>query len=209
MEETIKLSFEFSKELEVKRMLYTIGRLDWYLSNKYSLDWMSFPRSIDSSKLTNVSKEKIVQAIEEEYDANKYASAEKSLTQLFNPYGFRLKKFIESLGLPVIHSIVVSLTFYGMGGSYHTPNKVVCNISKYSGAELLGNLLHEILHLHIQHLIDKYKIDQWKKETLVNLLFETAFPDIRKENKVPIDTKNVEMIYKENFPNIEKIVSLI
>jgi len=209
MEETIKITFEFSKELEAKRIIYTINRLDWYLNNNYSLDWMSFPKSFNVNNLTSISESEILKAVEKEYEPNKYISAVESLNQLYDPYEIRLRKFVESLSLPIISNIVIDLTFYGMGGSYHVPNKIISNISKYSGNELLRNVLHEIIHLHIQHLIDKYKIDQWEKETLVNLLFTTAFPDISKKNNVPIDIKNIETIYKANFPDVEKIISLL
>ena len=209
MEEVIKLIFEFSKELEVKRIVYTIDRLDWYLNNNYRLDWMSFPKNFDVNNLANISEKDISKSVENEYNPDKYISVTESLNQSYNPYGIRLGKFIETLGLPIIPNIIVNLTFYGMGGSYHLPNKVVCNISKYSSKELLANILHEIIHLHIQHLIDKYKISQWKKEAIVNLLFKTAFPDLIKNNNIPIDTKAIETIYKANFPDVEKIISLV
>ncbi|MFH1170732.1 MAG: hypothetical protein V1704_04205 [Candidatus Vogelbacteria bacterium] len=209
MEETIKLSFEYSKELEVKRIVYTINRLDWYLNNNYHLEWMSFPKDIDKNNLVNISEADISKAVEKEYDPQKYILAIESLNQLYDPYGIRLQKFIESLGFSIISNVIINLTLYGMGGSYHVPNKVISNISKYSGDELLGNILHEIIHLHIQHLIDKYEVDQWKKETVVNLLFSTAFPDLHKKNDIPIDTKDIETTYKVNFPNIEKIISLV
>ena len=209
MEETIKLSFEYSKELEVKRITSTINRLDWYLNNNYKLDWMTFPRDVDINNLASIPKEDILKAVEKEYDPQKYISAVDSLNQMYGPYGIRLRKFIEGLSLPVITDIIINLTLYGMGGSYHVPNKVISNISKYSDGKLLGNILHEIIHLHIQHLIDKYRIDQWKKETLVNLLFATAFPEIDKKNDIPIKTKEIELIYKANFPEIGKIISLV
>ena len=128
MKETIKLTFEYSKELEVKRIAYTINRLGWYINNNYQLDWMSFPKSFDVNNLTNISEADISRVVDKEYDSQKYILAIEPLNQLFNLFEIRLKKFIGSLNLPIIQSIIVNLTFYGMGGSYHLPNRVVCNI---------------------------------------------------------------------------------
>lgn len=210
MNNPITLSFEYSKELEVKRIIYTINRLDWYLSNKYSLNWMSFPKNINIENLKNLSEKEIIAAIEKEYDEDKYISFVKPLSESFAQHSTHLSYFIENLGLQIIPKIIVNLTFYGMGGSYHPPNKVISNIAKSSGEKLLKTVLHEIIHLHIEYLIKKYEISQWEKETIVNLLFKTAFPDLYTQNNIPpIDTKEIEKIYQTNFPNIEKIISLV
>lgn len=210
MEETIKLTFEFSKELEVKRIVYTINRLNWYLDNKYNINSLSFPKSFGVNKLASISEKDIVVVVEKEYDSNKFISAIESLNQLYKPYETKLAKFVENLNLPIITDITVNLTIYGIAGSYSVPNKIIVNISKFYSVGLLRNVLHEIIHLHIQPLVDKYGISQWKKETVVNLLFATVFPDIYKKNNVPpINTEKIEAIYKANFPDIEKIISLV
>jgi len=210
VEKTIRLSCVCSKEFEVKRVVYTINRLDWYLNNKYSIESLSFPKNFDPNKLASISGQDMVAAVEKEYDPDKFISVIGSLNQLYKPYEVKLVKFVENLNLPVITDITVNLTIYGIAGSYSVPNQIIINISKFYGIGLLRNVLHEIIHLHIQHLIDKYKVGQWEKETVVNLLFATAFPDIYKKNNVPpINTEKIEAVYKANFPNIEKIISLI
>lgn len=205
----IKLLIEYSKEFELERIESTINRLDWYLGNKYSLDSLSFPKNVDVDNLKEIKKEELVGAVGREYEETKFVATAESILQMYKKYENKLEDFIKSIGLSVIPEIKVFLTNYGIGGSYHLPNEIVININRFFGIGLIRNILHEIIHLHIQHLIDQYKISQWDKETVVNLLFEKAFPDIYKEPNIPIDTTKTKKIFEENFPNIKKVISLI
>ena len=128
---------------------------------------------------------------------------------MYEKYETRLEEFIKSFNLPVIPNIKVFLTNYGIGGSYSLPNKIFVNVSRFFSVGLIRNILHEIIHLHIEPLINQYKVSQWDKETIVNLLFEKAFPGIYKEPNIPIDTTKAKKVFEENFPNIEEIISLI
>jgi hypothetical protein len=203
----MKLSFEYSPQLEIERVKYTVGRLDWYLDNKYSLSSLSFPKKLDLENLRNLSGAEIEEAVKNEYDEQKYLATVSSIQQTFSKYEPALKKFIAELGLSEIPEIKIHLTTYGIGGSYHTPNKVVTNIEWFFGIGLVKTILHEIIHLHIEPLIQKYQVDQWGKETIVNLLFEKTFPEIYKKPNIPINTEEIEKILNENYPDIEKILS--
>jgi hypothetical protein len=204
----IKLSINYSKEFEQERVESTLNRLDWYLSNKYSLNSLSFPQSFDTEKLKDISREKIIKGINDEYDEDKFISTADEIQQIYEKYETRLEDFIKNIGLEVIPNIKVYLTGYGMGGSYHLPNEIIINISKSFSVGRVKTILHEIIHLHIQRLIDQHKISQWDKEAIVNLLFEKVFPEIYKEPNIPIDTTKTKKVFEENFPNIEKIISL-
>lgn len=207
----IKLSFDYSKGFELKRVENTIKRLDWYLSNKYSLSWLSFPKNLDLDldKLKSLSREEIVKAVNEEFNEIRFVSEVESVKQMFGKYEIKLEEFIIGLGLSPIPEIKIYLTKYGIGGSYHLPNEVIVNIDGFFSIELVRNILHEIIHLHIESLIQKYQIGQWQKETIVNLLFERVFPDIFKKPNIPIETKEIEEIFVNNYPDIEKIISKI
>jgi len=205
----IKLSIVYSKEFELERIKNTVKRLDWYLSNKISLSSLSFPKNLDINRLKDLSEEEMASAVNEEYDETKFISEAESITQMYGKYEIKLEEFIKNINLPVIPEIKIQLTCYGVGGSYSLPNEIISNITKHYSLGLLKSVLHEIIHLHIQHLIDKYKIGQWEKETLVNSLYEKVFPDIPKKNDIPIDTTKTRKIFEENFPYIEKIISLI
>lgn len=205
----MKLSIKHSKEFEVARIQNTINRLDWYLSNGYKLDYLNFPKTIDRSNLIGIPEEIITKAVEEEYDEIKFVESARSTLQMYTNYETRFEEFVSSIGLSTIPEITVYLTNYGIGGSYHLPNNIIINISKYFSIGLMRTVLHEMIHLHIQPLIDKYGISQWEKETLVDLLFEKAFPELLKKQSIPIPTNEIEQVFHKNYPNIEKIISLV
>nr|HPN89291.1 hypothetical protein [Candidatus Paceibacterota bacterium] len=117
----IKLLIEYSKEFELERIESTINRLDWYLSNKYSLSSLSFPKNIDVDNLKEIKKEELVEAVGEEYDESKFVTTAESIVQMYEKYEVKLEDFIKSIGLSVIPEVKVSLTNYGIGGSYHLP----------------------------------------------------------------------------------------
>lgn len=206
----MKLSIKYSKEFEIARIRSTVNRIDWYLDNGYKLDLLAFPKNINREKLANISDKEIIEAIQDEYDENRFLASAQSIEQMYTGYQTRLETFIQSLGLPTISSIIVNLTNYGIGGSYNlSTNEIIINISKFYSIGLIRVVLHEIIHLHIEKLINKYKVGHWEKEAIVDLLFEKAFPDIAKKQNIQIKTKRIEEIFERNFPDVEKIISLV
>ncbi|MCR4274528.1 MAG: hypothetical protein NUW02_00545 [Candidatus Campbellbacteria bacterium] len=209
MEESIKLSFEYSKSLEKERVINTIKRLPWYRDNRYNVDIIAFPKNLDTNNLVSTSDEDILNAIDLEYNQEKHISSEKEMTKLFSLYEGRLVSFLKETELPIISNIIVHLVMYGTAGSYSLPNKVIVNISKFYNVGLMRNILHEIIHLHIQHLIDTYKIGQWEKERVVDLLMEKCFPEITKQQHIQIDTTKIDEVFNTHYPNVPYILETI
>jgi len=204
----IKLSFEYSQEFEVERIKSTLKRIDWYLANRYNLKALSFPEGFDLERLKRISGQELLIAVETEYDENKFIASTEDIKQTYQKYEPALEDLIEEIGLTPIPEVRIELTRYGISGSYHLPNEIIVNIARHYNIGLLRNVLHEIIHLHLEPLIIEYKIDQWGKETLVNLLFQRAFPELNKENYNPSDTTTLTKIFETHYPDIEKIVSL-
>lgn len=198
-EEPINLSFEYSKALEKERIINTIKRFPWYREQGYNINQMDLPEKLDKENLAGVSDGDLEKAIDAEFDEKKFADSEKSLTELFPRYRDNLISFLRETKLSPIPSISVQLTMYGSGGSYKPPHKVIVNISKYYGTGLLRNMLHEIIHLHIQYFIDEYKLGQWQKERIVDLLMERFVPKLSKQQQMPMDTKK---LMKYSIPTI-------
>jgi len=201
----MKLNFKYSIELETKRVLDTISRLDWFSKNHYKTEFLIFPKGVSIDDPKN----KIVKKIKEEFDIDKYTEAEKSLMRLFYLYELKFISFIEKFGLTPIPNIDIILTKYGIGGSYNLPNIITVNFSIFFNIGLLRTVLHEIIHLHIQHLIDKFKIEQWQKEVIVDNLFEKFSSNISKKQKYPMDMSKIEKIFNEYYPNLELIMDNI
>ena len=78
--------------------------------------------------------------------------------------------------------------------------------SKFFDIGLVRNILHETIHLHIQNLINKYKIGQWEKEIIVDNLFEKFFPLLVKKQNYPKNMSKIQEIFNKNYPNLELIM---
>ncbi len=205
----MNFSFKYSPKLEKTRILQTIKRLDWFKANGYKLDNLTFPTGMDMENLENDTEEALEKRIDNEYSAGTFLNIEQEARAGIESQKSRLLKLIEELKLEPIPEIEIVLTKYGIGGSYSPPNGVIINISKKNTGGIINTLLHETIHLHIQPLIDKYKVGQWQKETLVELLFDKAFPELHRWQKIPIgidETEKIKKAFEDHYPNLEKII---
>jgi len=195
----MEITIKYSPELELKRLNYTI-------KNGYDEGNLLFPKNVNHKSKKNLSDDKLLQEITNEYDDDRYNLCAQYIENNFKQYDHKITSFIANLKLPIINEITVYLTVYGTGGSYHLPNQITVNIARYFNIGLFRNILHEIIHLHIEHLIQKYNIGQWEKETVVDLLFEKAFSEIYKKMAVPVNTEKVIDNFNRYYPDLEKIL---
>jgi hypothetical protein len=89
------------------------------------------------------------------------------------------KKLKEVFKKNTLETFLVYLTSYGAGGSYNPPNVIVFNINNKGG---LKTIIHEIIHLLIEDQVQKYKIQHWEKERIVDLIMNSKEFDFLKYN---------------------------
>ena len=204
--ERIKFSIKYSKEFELQRVLSTKKRLRWYFENGYKLSNMVLPKNISIEELNRKSESEIKEYVDEEYDGEFFQPHEQTIKLLFSKYLDKLSDHFLEIKIEVLPDIEINLTKYGMSGSYNVPNVVIVNISKFFNIGLVRNILHETIHLHIQNLIDKYKIGQWEKEVIVDNFFEKFFPLLVKKQNYSKDMSKIQEIFNKNYPNLELIM---
>lgn len=207
--EEIQFSIKHSKEFEIQRVLSTKRKLKWYFNNGYNLSNLVLPKNISVEDLEKESENKIIKYINKEYNPEIFKQHEQNINSLLPEYLNKLVNYLSEINVELLPNIEIKLTKYGIAGSYNVPNVVIINVSKFFSVGLIRNILHEIIHLHIQDLIDKYKIGQWKKEIIVDCLFEKFFPNIFKKQNYPIDASKIKKIFNKNYPNIELIISSV
>jgi hypothetical protein len=205
----IQFLIKYSRDFEVKRVLSTQKRLKWYFDNGYNLSNSVLPKNINVEELEKASEKEIIEYVSKEYNSEFFKQHEESINSLLPEYLGKLRSCLSEIGIELLPNIEIRLTKYGIAGSYNVPNVVIANISKFFNIGLIRNILHEIIHLHIQDLIDKYKIGQWEKEIIVDSLFEKFFPDIFKKQNYKIDASKAQKIFLGNYPNIELIISSV
>jgi hypothetical protein len=107
--------------------------------------------------------------------------------------------------LPLQEKYYVSITQYGNGGSYGTPDKIQLNFNQIT-RNVSFTIAHETVHLTIEHLIREYKIDHWTKERIVDLIINKLFPENQRLQRNPKNAEQISEIFEREFPNVEKVI---
>jgi hypothetical protein len=72
----------------------------------------------------------------------------------------------------------------------------------------MGVILHEIIHIGIEDLIQKYNIKQSQKERIVDMITEKCFPGLIEAQKRFKDT-SIDKIVDDDFPDMKAVIEKI
>ena len=188
---TMELKIEFGIDFELKRVKNTLAELDWYNSQGYK---PRLPKGVSGKS----SEKEIQNQIIKEFDKKKYKEVANQIALDFSTINKQLsKKLKESFNKDIPITFFVYLTNYGVGGSYNLPNIVIFNINNKKGYK---TIVHEIIHLLIETWIQKYKIQHWEKERIVDLVLNSKKFSFLKYNNWQSDYNGVEK-YIDNLFN--------
>jgi len=189
-----KIDVIHSVEKEVERVKSTIKKLDWYKEHGYKV---RLPEGLTSES----SEKEIREAVASEYDTIDYEEASGNIN---NQWGEIAEKISALMDPPISFESEynIQLTRYGVGGSYNLPNKIILSI-RNTKDRIIKVIVHEMIHLAIQPLINKYDISQWNKERLVDLLYKKLFPEIAIEQEKAKEKIEVDKIFNKYYPDIE------
>ncbi|RJO60264.1 hypothetical protein C4544_05845, partial [candidate division WS5 bacterium] len=162
----MSLNIKYSKELEVERIKNTLNKLDWYDKHGYR------PRLPENIDLKHISTEDIYSYIEKDYkdDYSKISDEIKAGYKILEDA--YIKELKEVFGNNIITDFDVTLTKYGVGGSYGLPNKIIINIL-FIKKPPTKILIHEICHLMVEDHVLKNGILQREKERVVDLILNS------------------------------------
>lgn len=201
-----KIIPQYSLEFEIERVKYTIGKIDWFNKNGYKV-YLPGNLSVKENQENDLlSDEYIKKQILLEYQEKDYLQPFEYINKEWGKYETNFYSRLKEISLPVCEKYFVYLTRYGVGGSYHSPDKIIVNVQTKYSVGLIRTIFHEIIHLVINPLIEKNKIEHWVKERLTDLILKKLVPELSKEQFLPIKTENIDKIFEENYPNIKIIV---
>lgn len=200
----MKLNILYSPELEVERIINTLKRVGWYKENGYTVQ---LPESLDISDVTSITPESVKIAVSEDYNEQNYLGSKKYIEEHWNSVGEELTKNIKNTSLVLQNSYDIQLTRYGVGGSYHMPNKIIINIQRMFEFGLLKTIAHEGVHLSIQSMVEKYNVKHWHKERVVDLLLQEFAPKVSSFQKMSINTTKIDEIFRKEYPDVDKVLS--
>lgn len=190
----------FDQDKEIKRVASTIEKLPWYREQGYEEFNFLLPKQIDEQS----SIEKIRNAISSEFFEKRYKDFASYIEEQWLVIADGLEKLKEIPFFHLFEKYTIILTRYGGGGSYDSKNgEIIVNIESRPKDKIMGTITHEIIHIGIQHLINKYNVKHWYKERLVDLIGARYFPDIRQMQNIKEDINIVDTAFNELFPDIE------
>lgn len=207
-ENHIKFSVIFNLDKEIKRITSTIEKLPWYQDLGYGESHYFLPEQVDEQS----SSEKIKNVVSAEFFENeeKYKDLTSYIEEKWLVIADGLEKLKEISSFHLFERYVIILTRYGSGGSYDSKNgEVIANIEFLSKDKIMGTIAHEIIHIGIQHLIEKYNIKHWYKERLADLIGARYFLDLRKKQNIKEDINIVDITFDKLFPDIEAVTCQI
>ena len=194
----IPIKFQFNIESEVRRVKETLDNLEWFTKNNYRF---LLPNGIKDSKDTKI--EMIRKLVEDEYNLKIYQIAESAILKSWEGNSGLMRRINQKMsGSYMLDEITVVLTRYGTQGSYMTPNSIIINISNIPPEFLIKTVIHESLHLMIEHLIKKYSVEHWVKERIVNLIMDIEYKSRFKMNPAPEWAFVTDAIFKEHYPDL-------
>ena len=160
----MRIDFLFSEDFEVKRIQNTLRAMPWFREHGYR---PYLPEGISE----DASEDVIRLCVHETFDPEPYREREKMLLDELVTYQENWNAAIAQTFSAAPEAVHVFLTRYGVDGSYNPPSTVVYSLRDSDG---IMTVFHEIVHLCIQEDIDRFGIEHWAKERIVDAILHTT-----------------------------------
>lgn len=190
---------------EVKRIKYTLGKLDWFIKQGYKINLPDkIKEMVDQGRAPT--DDEILETVSAEFNQKEYEEKTQDLIQKWEETKEDFLNKLATLGLPLQPEYRVTFTKYGVGGSYGLPNKIQINFDYSYARNILATTFHEIIHLTIENLIKEHNISHWAKERLVDFVYGKFFPAEQRLQRNPEKSEQVNEIFSQFFPDIERVM---
>jgi hypothetical protein len=185
----MKLNFIYDIQSELQRVLFTYSRKDFYLKYQYRPS-MSAGFDLNTTDLSNLK-----QQIEKEINNPKVEQVKNEILLGYKTYKNQLTNLAQPFCKTLPNKVVVVISKYGVGGSYHVPNTITLNIYNQNQFQ---EFIHELIHCCIEEpIVKKYALTHPQKEGLVDWLilndsfFHSIFPDYQLQAQSELPTKKL------------------
>lgn len=194
----------YGLDIDKDRVEFVLKNIEWYKDHGYN---PVLPNGQRINDLEDKSDQDLMFLVEQEYSEQIYAQIAKDIEQEWeNAMTIWDIKSLNDTTLSFSPLYCIKLTKYGTSGSYQGDDTIILNIKGLNKETVSKVIFHEIIHLTIESLIQKYEVTHWHKERLVDLIFKRVFPEKAFEQKLPEQAYEVDSVFESNYGNIEKII---
>ncbi len=201
------LNINYSKETEKSQVRDVLSKATWYKKQGYA-GMVRLPGDVTLEEIKeNIKKSALLDAIDKEYNETLFCEIASDIQENWlNICKEWSARYIDEMSLIFYKSYEINLTRYGTGGSYEEPHKITLNIHDREPKMLTRIIFHEMIHLAIEPLIKKYEVSHWRKERIVDLLYEKILPEFSFKQKIPEEAHAVNSIFKKYPKDIESVI---
>lgn len=199
-------------EEEVSHILMILSRLDWFRNNGYDvsvflsrlpLDFLKYYD--DHNNMTDFDVTKLNEIYKKCYDITSYAEYLSKIKKDKKYFDKRLKIFAELnklWGFKIFSTYTLLLSHRGFGGFYDDKTGIVY-VTIYTPR---CSIFHEMCHIGVQFLVDKYGLSHDDKERLVDIICNTILDmkEYKMQNRG--NPKLNEYITKETIIDLPKAI---
>lgn len=200
--ERIRLEVSYGFEQEVVYIKNTVKKIPWYVGQGYPLESIRLPKGVSQDS----TEEDIRMSLQAEYAEVDYTASAEAIESAWKEVSETFQTLRSETAFHVKEAYTIILTKYGTGGNYNVnKSSVTVRIEAEPQPKTIGIVVHELIHMTIQHFIDQYLVRHWRKERLVDLLVERYFPGLKKMQPIKEDVSMVDQAFEKFFPDIEAI----
>ena len=212
MKQQIKIKINYSLGLETERILSTLKKIEWYREKGYFASLPYKIQEIIKNEGNEISPKVVIDALKQEFNQKVYDELSSLVYAEWGNVSGVLSENLEKNQLTLIPDLYnIIFTKYGVGGSYNLPDQIIINVNNKQADEICRTIVHEIFHINIEPLIEKYDIGHWEKERIVDLIFIKIMPEVGFIQKIPqeINIGEVDQAFNSYFPNLGKIIKTV
>lgn len=205
-ENKVGLEVSYGPNRDISRVSNAIKRLPWYAERGYNMASVKIPAGLSESS----TQEEITAAVLLEYSETEYEAFKVFIEEKWKEFSKNFEKLKDVPSLNLRDKYTLVLTKYGMGGSYDTEKgEAIVNLSRREKEKTIGVIFHEIVHMTVEHLIQKYQIKHWHKERLVDLMMSKYFPGLTNMQDIKENAAVVDEAFSKFSPDFEAITKAI
>ena len=201
-------------EEEVDLVWYLLRKYTWFKDNGYNVHLPTHPEilrlvkfSLEHNGLPKRYKPIVRKIIRENYSAKDYENQVQALENTRDSIIAIISKFSEfhKWGFNIPKKYEIILTLYGPGGSYDfTKGRIILLAGKLarlnrSKSKLVNIVIHEMIHIGIEHLVRKFRLTHFEKERIVDLFCSKKLK-LREYHMQRLGDKRVDkFVLRNNF----------
>lgn len=165
-----------SGKAEMGRILYSLRRMPFYQSHNYQV---FLPEFIKKNPLLRQYANTILVPSSDETYAAGVTVLERARPKIEK--GIQRLRQYQHWGFNEPDTYRLGVTKYGVGGSYDDKTAIIIQNVRFilkSDRDPAQVPLHEIVHMYVEHLIEKFGLFHGEKELIVDRISMLTFPDI-------------------------------